>query len=358
MGVDNLATVMSPCLMGSLQDPTRLHEETQCMAHLIRMAPQISVVERYGAPPRDVGISSPTFPGVRLLQQPSFTSSPVAGRRAAGDNSPASPPSARGHLGSSVSTPTSASSNLNVTPSSSVSMRGGPLSARGVGSNASSSSSSASSTPSLSSATSGIASPASSVSSTSVSTPSSSSSSSSSQQLLAYARYDYKGSSAADTLSVGRGDVLVVLDPPDPTQRWFRCQLRQTGEEGLVPVSFLDCAGLPRTPLGRERALARAGSSASVPASSTLRSSEGVTSGSSVAGSVSSRPMAPQGASTFPVPSSDSALASLTRTPARTLEDVTDRMDMLTRALIREKEERVALERRLTQLLETLQPKN
>lgn len=73
-----------------------------------------------------------------------------------------------------------------------------------------------------------------------------------------------------------RGDALVVLEA-DEGGRWYRCKQRDSGDDGWCPVSFLDCAAMQRTPLGREKALMRAGDhTSSLPTSSPLRSSTNV----------------------------------------------------------------------------------
>lgn len=93
---------------------------------------------------------------------------------------------------------------------------------------------------------------------------------------IAYSVYDYKGCTQAGTLTMRRGDALVILEAEnDPSgnskPRWYRCRHSESNEEGWCPVSFLDCPALERTPLGREKALMRAGTEASLPSSSPLR---------------------------------------------------------------------------------------
>lgn len=167
------------------------------------------------------------------------------------------------------------------------------------------------------------------------------------QSALAYAKYDYKGSQSADTLTLTRGEAVTILDLPSPDARWCRCRLRDSLEVGYVPTSFLDCPLLASAPLGRERALGRAGTT-SVPVDSPLR-----------------KPMDHMGESSSPlrltsssahVPSTPGLnmdpLATLARGGVRSVEEIADRMDILSRALVREKEERMALEKRLQALIE------
>jgi hypothetical protein len=88
MGVDNLATVFGPCLMhkqtvNGMTDIMNLSKEAEVVALLLRNAARIVKLERVGARPRDTGDSSTSFPGVRLLSNPNFSSSPVLGRKGA-----------------------------------------------------------------------------------------------------------------------------------------------------------------------------------------------------------------------------------------------------------------------------------
>lgn len=128
-----------------------------------------------------------------------------------------------------------------------------------------------------------------------------------------------------------RGDALLVLsaDEEDGGEaRWYRCRQRDSGEEGWCPVSFLDCAAIQRTPLGREKALMRAGSNVSMlPTSSPLRETGRNVRISSSLGS--------SGAS------GGDPLNVLGKAQPRTLEEMSDRLDILSRALIREKEDRL-----------------
>jgi hypothetical protein len=95
--------------------------------------------------------------------------------------------------------------------------------------------------------------------------------------------------------------------------------------------------------LGRERALSRAGSS-QVPISSPLRKSELAAS----SGMISPRK---NSLSVHVDP-----LQSLTKgSNVRSVEEMADRMDILSRALVKEKEERILLEKRLQALLEAQQ---
>ncbi len=269
MHVDNLATVFAPCLISRTPpDVMRMSDESLVVQQLLRSAATVVVLERVGAVPRDTGDTSSVFVGVRLLHNPSFSSSPVLSRNSPSSLAPLSLPS----------------SPAGGAP-------GGPLSPL----------------------------------------------SSSKRQILAYAKYDYRGSQASETLTLARGEAVTIVElPSDSGGRWCRCALRESGEEGWVPTSFLDCPVLARTPLGRERALSRAGNSGNaLPAASPLRNSV----------TVSLRPS--ETPSTPMRVGSQSTAAG----PARTLEEMSDRMDILSRALIREKEERMQLERRLEALL-------
>lgn len=113
--------------------------------------------------PRDTGLSSSAFPGVRVLSSPMFSSSPVTARRANAPTttplSPSSPPSASGAAALNMSGRIGRSNNPQT----------------------------------------------------------------------AYARYDYRGSVGADTLTVARGDTVLVLEFADGGQgkipRWCRCQV-------------------------------------------------------------------------------------------------------------------------------------
>jgi hypothetical protein len=96
------------------------------------------------------------------------------------------------------------------------------------------------------------------------------------RQILAYAKYDYRGSQATETLTLARGEAVTIVELPTESGggRWCRCALRESGEEGWVPTAFLDCPLLTRAPLGRERALSRAGNSGNaLPVASPLRRS-------------------------------------------------------------------------------------
>ncbi len=167
------------------------------------------------------------------------------------------------------------------------------------------------------------------------------------RQILAYAKYDYKGSQAADSLTVARGEAVTITElPSDDNGRWCRCVHRESSEEGWVPTAFLDCPALSRAPLGRERALSRAGSSGNaLPATSPLRGSGGIGSSSSAPRHVDPPPRAVS--LNRPVGTAMSAPT----TPAKSLDEMSDRLDILSRALIREKEERMQLEKRLHDLL-------
>ena len=238
MGIDNLATIFAPCLISkdrSKVDPTNLTDETQAIMYLIKHAATVVKIGRVGATPRDLGLNSTAFPGVRVLSQPHFSSSPVIGRRKATNSTPASPA-----LGKKASS------------------KKGPA--------------------------------------------------------LAYVKYDYKGSPAAGTLTVARGDSVFILETPENNHRWCLCKSND-GEEGLVPISFLDCPSIPRVALGREKALSRAGGSSAPLSMSMPKISKG----------------------------------ELPR--IKTLEEMSDRIDILTRALVKEKEDRIALEKRVAALM-------
>ena len=246
----------------------RMDEEKDAIAQLLKHASTIVLLERVGAAPQDTGQSSSAFPGVRVLSNPSFSSSPVVARK-----SPA---------------PTSASTSE-----------------------------------------------------------------------MAYAKYDYKGSPAAETLTVARGEAVLLLEMPGRQARWVKCRLRDGSEEGYVPTSFLDSPLFDRAPLGRERALSRAGTT-SVPASSPLRmpldpSQKKRFSEGSLAGGGASSPLnLNSGFNTAAGGLSGAGgdpLAALNKDSVRSIEDMSDRMDILSRALVKEKEERILLEKRLEALL-------
>ena len=155
------------------------------------------------------------------------------------------------------------------------------------------------------------------------------------QSMVAYAKYDYKGSMSADTLTVARGEAVSVVQAGE---RWCMCRLKHSPEEGYLPTAFLDCPALnlQRVPLARERALSRAGN-ASLPSSSPLRATSRNSIPSSIASPMASDPLA--------------ALRDVSAGSVRSVEELSDRMEILTRALVKEKEERVALEKKLEALL-------
>lgn len=139
---------------------------------------------------------------------------------------------------------------------------------------------------------------------------------------------------AAETLTLARGEAVTIVELPQAGSRWCRCISRDSNAEGWVPVSFLDCPLLQRNALGRERALERAGStSASLPTASPFRDVRAsLPNEAKKALFHSSRSLSIEG-------------------PVRSVEEMAERMEMLSRALIREKEERLQLEKRVEALL-------
>ncbi len=141
---------------------------------------------------------------------------------------------------------------------------------------------------------------------------------------------------AAETLTLTRGEAVTIVELPEKGSRWCRCVSRDSSAEGWVPVSFLDCPLLQRNALGRERALERAGSSAgALPTDSPLRNSD-------------LRASLPNDLKKVLFQSSRSVSVD---GPVRSIEEMAERMEMLSRALIKEKEERLQLEKRVEMLL-------
>jgi hypothetical protein len=136
---------------------------------------------------------------------------------------------------------------------------------------------------------------------------------------------------AAETLTLARGEAVTIVELPQPGSRWCRCVSRDANAEGWVPVSFLDCPLLQRNALGRERALERAGSAA-LPTASPLRDMRSSTPSDTKKALFGGRSYSVDG-------------------PVRSIEEMAERMEMLSRALIREKEERLQLEKRVEALI-------
>ena len=259
-------------------------EEKEVIVQLLTYSSTVQLLERVGAAPQDTGDTSSAFPGIRVLSNPTFSSSPVIGRKGASN-----------------------ASNLNISTS------GSPLNV----SNSAFSGSQNSNTNTLAT--------------------------------LAYAKFDYRGSIAADTLTMARGEALLVLEVPSEGARWCKCRLRDSTEEGFVPTSFLDSALFDRVPLGRERALSRAGTT-TVPISSPLRKKPQESNSPSMSGHLSGNQVGGGGQGTST--SDHDSISSLGREGVRSMDEMSNRMDILSRALVREKEERIVLEKRLQALVD------